>query len=171
MGTHVPIAFGTGPDKKNQSRENNVEIECQTSPEVENNVEQEGQSHKGSSLADSIMAVDMEHECPSPNACSIDDSQMDVIDESQKSEVRSDKKFQIDLYSRQLSQSPTIPILNILNTNAAEKDREEICVEPKIGIEFDSEDHAYKCYSRYAVSQGFSIRKDRCSGITQIYLF
>lgn len=31
---------------------------------------------------------------------------------------------------------------------------------PKIGMEFESDGNAYKCYSNYAVLKGFSIRKD-----------
>ncbi|KAL9157426.1 hypothetical protein ABFS82_08G005000 [Erythranthe guttata] len=33
-------------------------------------------------------------------------------------------------------------------------------VVPNLGVEFEAEEHAYKCYNRYALMEGFSIRKD-----------
>ncbi|KAL3629131.1 hypothetical protein CASFOL_026353 [Castilleja foliolosa] len=33
-------------------------------------------------------------------------------------------------------------------------------IVPKLSVEFESEDHAYKCYNKFALLEGFSIRKD-----------
>lgn len=40
------------------------------------------------------------------------------------------------------------------------KDEVEEYIVPKLGVEFESEEHAYKCYNRFALMEGFSIRKD-----------
>lgn len=40
------------------------------------------------------------------------------------------------------------------------KDEAEEYIVPELGVEFESEEHAYKCYNRYALMEGFSIRKD-----------
>lgn len=40
------------------------------------------------------------------------------------------------------------------------KDEAEEYIVPNLGVEFESEEHAYKCYNRYALTEGFSIRKD-----------
>ncbi|KAL8471176.1 hypothetical protein ACS0TY_028125 [Phlomoides rotata] len=40
------------------------------------------------------------------------------------------------------------------------KDEADDYIVPKLWVEFESEDHAYKCYNRYALMEGFSIRKD-----------
>lgn len=40
------------------------------------------------------------------------------------------------------------------------KDEVDEYIVPKLGVEFESEDHAYKCYNRFALIEGFSIRKD-----------
>ncbi|XP_015579506.2 protein FAR1-RELATED SEQUENCE 7 [Ricinus communis] len=64
------------------------------------------------------------------------------------------------------SDSPKYSSVNICGQSLPEADvelkneEEETYVAPKVGMEFETEDHAYKCYSRYAVLQGFSIRKD-----------
>lgn len=42
----------------------------------------------------------------------------------------------------------------------AVKDEVEEYIVPKLGVEFESEEHAYKCYNRFALMEGFSIRKD-----------
>lgn len=40
------------------------------------------------------------------------------------------------------------------------KDEVEEYIVPKLGVEYESEEHAYKCYNRFALMEGFSIRKD-----------
>ncbi|XAR51953.1 hypothetical protein NMG60_11006765 [Bertholletia excelsa] len=72
---------------------------------------------------------------------------VDVVEEpkDQSREVSSMDNQGLDIDGKQGHQIP----------NEADK-----YVQPELGIEFKSEDHAYQCYNRYAALHGFSIRKD-----------
>ncbi|KAF7819476.1 protein FAR1-RELATED SEQUENCE 5-like [Senna tora] len=152
---------GMEPDMKSHPPEDDQQNEGQiSSSEAVINAGKESQNPNSSSTADSDMVIDTKHECTSPNICHIDQSQMEINDDSQNSNTCSDNKFQIDAANGNLSQRSDISYVDVSSNSFTIKDEEELYVVPKIGIEFNSEDHAYKCYSRYAVLQGFSIRKD-----------
>ncbi|XP_062105553.1 protein FAR1-RELATED SEQUENCE 5-like [Humulus lupulus] len=105
-----------------------------------NNVEESGvvssTEHKGQSPNASSVDIDDE-ECQTPKLSSVNKCEMDVD------------------YSRFESSS-----VDVSESGSGVKDEEDLYLVPDVGIEFESEDHAYKCYSRYAVLEGFSIRKD-----------
>ncbi|KAF4397426.1 hypothetical protein G4B88_027166, partial [Cannabis sativa] len=116
-----------------------------------------GQSEGGESLKNVVknrVVNDGEHdENQSPNVSSVD------IDgeECQTPKLSSVNECEMDVdYSRFESSS-----VDLSESGSGVKDEEEdLYLVPDVGIEFESEDHAYKCYSRYAVLEGFSIRKD-----------
>lgn len=152
---------GIEPDMKSHPPENDMQNEGQTSPAAVIDVGQENQSPRASSIADSDRVIDTEHECTSLNVCPVDQNQMEINDNGcQNLNISCDNKFQIDAANGQLSQRSNVSSVDVPSNNSATKDEEELYVVPKIGVEFDSEDHAYMCYSKYAVLQGFSIRKD-----------
>ncbi|KAI9072504.1 hypothetical protein K1719_045513 [Acacia pycnantha] len=125
---------GIEPDIKRHPPEYDVQNEGQISPEgAAIDIGQQSQSPKASSIADSGMVIDTENECTSPN---------------------------IEAANGILSQEPDISSVDVSSNSNVIKAEGGPSVVPKIGVVFDSEDHAYKCYSRYAVLKGFSIRKD-----------
>lgn len=136
---------------KSHPPEDDLQKEGIKSPEAVIDDGQKSQSPKASSIADSDMVIDTEHECTSPNVSPDDQNQMEINDDCQNSKICSDNKFQNDAASGLLSQRSGISFDDV---------EKELYIVPKVGIEFDSEDHAYKCYSRYAILQGFSVRKD-----------
>ncbi|KAK7316134.1 hypothetical protein VNO77_34895 [Canavalia gladiata] len=118
------------------------------------------QNPNDSSVADSNKVIDTENECTSPNVCPVNHSQMEINDECQTSNNCNDDKFPVNVSRGQLCENPCTNTVDISMTSTDVKNEEEIYAAPKIGMEFKSEDHAYKCYSKYAVLKGFSIRKD-----------
>ncbi|KAK7266866.1 hypothetical protein RIF29_19524 [Crotalaria pallida] len=139
--------------------ENDAENECLISLGVVIAMDLENQNPKDSSVADGNRVIDTaENECMCPNACPPSHSQMSINEECQTSDISPAGKLQID--SGQLSQSITASSVDIPMTNTGVTNEEEIYVAPKIGVEFESEDHAYRYYCKYAVLNGFSIRKD-----------
>ncbi|XP_027358901.1 protein FAR1-RELATED SEQUENCE 5-like [Abrus precatorius] len=154
---------GTEPDIKTHPLKD-AENECSISPRVEINMGQEGQiqNPNDSSIAVSNKVIDTENECTSSNDCPVDHCQMEINDEchTSKSNNCHEDKFHINVGSRQLCQNPCTCSVDISRTSTDIKSEEEIYVAPKIGMEFESEDHAYNCYGKYAVLKGFSIRKD-----------
>ncbi|KAL5581286.1 hypothetical protein UlMin_013728 [Ulmus minor] len=134
--------------------------------------QQECQSPKASSVEKSQeqevaigLVIDCENKYQSPNASFVDKSQLEITDEEcQTPKVSSVNKCEMDVDDLQLgSQSPDGSSEDLSGADAADvaiKDEEGVYLVPEVGMEFASEDHAYKCYSRYAVLEGFSIRKD-----------
>ncbi|GAU50008.1 hypothetical protein TSUD_287140 [Trifolium subterraneum] len=132
----------------------------------------ESQSLKDSAVADSNMVVGKEIDCTSANACPlrkeidcssenacpVGPSPMEINDECQTSNITNEDKFHIDVETAQLCQNPDATSISVTDTDVTNE--EEIYVAPNIGVEFKSEEHAYKCYNNYAVLKGFSIRKD-----------
>lgn len=151
---------GTDLNIERHPQENDAENEFPISPEVVIDMGQESQSPKDSSVADSDMVIDTKTEYTSPNACRANHSQMEINEECQPSNISPDDKSHIDVGIGRLSQSPNASSVDILMTNTGVKSEDEMYVAPAIGMEFESEDHAYKYYSKYAVLKGFSIRKD-----------
>lgn len=149
----------TEPDIERHPQENNAENECPISPAIVIDMgQQESQSPKDSSVADSNKVIDKENECTSADVCPVGLSQMEINDECQTSNTSREDKFHIDVSRGQLCQNPNATSISAANTDV--NNEEEIYVAPNIGMEFESEDHAYRCYCKYAVLKGFSIRKD-----------
>ncbi|XP_052722863.1 protein FAR1-RELATED SEQUENCE 5 isoform X2 [Vigna angularis] len=143
---------GTEPDIERHPLED-AENECPISAEVVLGQESQTRNPCDSSVEDTIKVIDTENECTRPNVCAVDHSHIKINDECQTSNIFHDDKFHIDnVSSGELCENPC-PSTEVKNEN-------EIYVAPKIGMEFESEDNAYKCYSMYAVLKGFSIRKD-----------
>ncbi|KAF2316507.1 hypothetical protein GH714_041848 [Hevea brasiliensis] len=84
----------------------------------------------------------------------------DVEQEHPGSEASSVEKSLGFIQSEHDCQTREAGSSNDRRSSDAVKEEEEGYVVPKVGMEFETEDHAYKCYSRYAVLEGFSIRKD-----------
>ncbi|KAJ1391554.1 FAR1 DNA-binding domain [Sesbania bispinosa] len=132
------------PDIERHTQEDDAESECPISL-------LESQNPKDSAVADSNKVIDKENQCTSPNNCPVG------IDECQTSNISHDDKLHNDVCDEQLCQNPNATFISMTDTDV---ENEELYVAPEIGMEFESEDHAYKCYSNYAVLNGFSIRKD-----------
>ncbi|XP_054790042.1 protein FAR1-RELATED SEQUENCE 5-like [Prosopis cineraria] len=128
-------------------------LEQQLTPE-------QSQSPRASSIADCDMVFDTENERASPNIGPVDQTHMGNNDDCLNSSISCDNNFQIDAANGNLSQEFNISSVDVSSNSNVITAEEELCMIPKIGMEFDSEDHAYKYYSRYAVLKGFSIRKD-----------
>ncbi|KAI9176998.1 hypothetical protein LWI28_009712 [Acer negundo] len=138
-----------------------VENNLQTLPRVDIDVGRECQSPKETSDGRSCESTESERDCRSQSISSIDTSWIGIDSQGcQTSEVSSANKFKMDVDGEQQSQSTKVPSSNFSGAGTAVKDEEVTYVIPKVGMEFESEDQAYKCYSRYAVLEGFSIRKD-----------
>lgn len=141
-------------DVSSHQRKEDVRIELQ---KFHIDVGQERESQKDSSVESSCESTDSECDCHTPSVSSIDiDKNLgDINNECQTPRVSSSNKCEMDVGGEQICQSSNASGAGILV-----KDEEVTYVIPKVGMEFESEDHAYKCYSRYAVLEGFSIRKD-----------
>lgn len=121
----------------------------------------ECQSPKSSSIEDTRLVMDGEHECQSQNASSLDKSRVEVDgEECQTPKISHVNKYEMDIEFGPESQSTNALIDDISRAGVSIKDEEDVYLVPQVGVEFESEEHAYKCYSRYAVKEGFSIRKD-----------
>lgn len=115
------------------------------------------QSPNVSSVDKSQVVIDSEHDSQTPSVSSVDKSQEEIDGEDcQTSKVSSVNKFEMGVIGELESQSPN-PLSGV---SVIVKSEDDMYVIPKVGMEFESEDDAYKCYSRYAVLEGFSIRKD-----------
>ncbi|GKV07865.1 hypothetical protein SLEP1_g19575 [Rubroshorea leprosula] len=124
-----------------------AEIGCQSSDDYSLEMSQETTSN--------------EDECQSPNISSIDKSELEINEEEHLTQQLSDaNKSEMDVDCEQESQSPIGSSVDVMRSGISVKDEEDTFLVPKVGTEFESEDHAYRCYSRYAVLEGFSIRKD-----------
>lgn len=99
---------------------------------------------------------DGEHECRSPenNVPDIEGKQDD-----RSPGMSSDDQLGMDADDKQdsISEAPSNASSGSIQVV---KDEVDEYIVPKLGVEFESEEHAYKCYNRYALMEGFSIRKD-----------
>lgn len=161
--------------------EENVKNKLQTLPLVDIVVEQESQSPRESSVDNSRMDVDGE-QSQSTKESSFEKSRLDIDgkQECQGSKESPCEKKQVKIHCEKsqniivstISKSELVvdggrdcPSPKYSSVDASEsccsvKDDTDMDVLPKLGMEFESEDQAYKCYSRFAVLEGFSIRKD-----------
>ncbi|XP_024031341.1 protein FAR1-RELATED SEQUENCE 5-like [Morus notabilis] len=77
-----------------------------------------------------------------------------------KTKFSSSNKCEMDFDRQSESRSPNVSRGEVSEAGSFVKGEEDMYLVPEVGMEFESEDQAYKCYSRYAVLEGFSIRKD-----------
>ncbi|KAE9466424.1 hypothetical protein C3L33_01671, partial [Rhododendron williamsianum] len=132
-----------------------VELECQSlevSTSIKSGVDIVGektcQSKKASVIANNGEDFDGEQVYKSSES-SVDKNGMD------------NQGMDMDMDSKLEYQSPNDPLVDIAeSTNFCEKVEADEYVVPELGVEFESEDHAYRCYNTYAALEGFSIRKD-----------
>lgn len=132
-----------------------VELECQSlevSTSIKSGVDIVGekmcQSEKASVIANNGEDFDGEQVYKSSES-SVDKNGMD------------NQGMDMDMDSKLEYQSPNDPLVDIAeSTNFCEKVEADEYVVPELGVEFESEDHAYRCYNTYAALEGFSIRKD-----------
>ncbi|KAA8548181.1 hypothetical protein F0562_004558 [Nyssa sinensis] len=119
-------------------------------------------SPKGSLVDKNGVDMDGERECQSPKVSSVDKHGMDVDGEhkDRSLKVSAVDKQGMDIDGNQECQSPDVPSIDKSAPVHSENDETDMYVVPRLGMEFESEDHAYKCYNRYAALEGFSIRKD-----------
>ncbi|XP_057983297.1 protein FAR1-RELATED SEQUENCE 5-like [Malania oleifera] len=110
----------------------------------------------------SVLEIDMGQKLQDPRASSVDKHEVDieVREECQSPKVCFVDKKGVDIDGEQEDEDPKIPSVDISEVDLSVKDEPSTYSVPKVGMEFESEEQAYKCYSRYAVLQGFSIRKD-----------
>ncbi|XP_007031717.2 PREDICTED: protein FAR1-RELATED SEQUENCE 7 [Theobroma cacao] len=149
------------PDILTQGQNLDIENELQESNQVDVDVCQECQSLEACSVEKSQEVTESESDSQSPNASSVDKSEVEInADECQTAQVPIVNKCEIDVDGEQNSQSPNALSVDVLEARVSVKDEDDIFVVPAVGMEFESEEHAHKCYSRYAVLEGFSIRKD-----------
>ncbi|XP_073151646.1 protein FAR1-RELATED SEQUENCE 5-like isoform X1 [Henckelia pumila] len=130
---------------------------CLNASSDKNSVDSEGEPEFTSRDDSSIDHVEFNkctgHEGQIPEICTIDknDHCPVVSDYNQVETDVEDKHVPETLESHCSASSVSIQGIN---------DEGDVYVVPKLGVEFDSEDHAYKCYNKYALMEGFSIRKD-----------
>ncbi|GMN42657.1 hypothetical protein TIFTF001_011862 [Ficus carica] len=129
---------GNQKQRSNDVVSNHRSMDCHE-PDISNHRREEN-GPKGSSFEMSQEVISGE-ECQTPKFSSVN-------------------KCEKDFDCRLESQSPNVTSGEVSETGSSVKDEEDIHLVPEVGMEFESEDHAYKCYSRYAVLEGFSIRKD-----------
>lgn len=138
-----------------------AEVSFVDKPGADNDDEHGLQSAKVSSIDEFGVDNDGEHECKSLKVSSDDNCEMDVDGERdcQGPRLLSIEECGKDLDGKQV-QNPKVASVGLTGYDISIKDEPDEYVEPKVGVEFGSEELAYKCYQRYAVMEGFSIRKD-----------
>ncbi|CAI9777295.1 unnamed protein product [Fraxinus pennsylvanica] len=108
--------------------------------------------------------TDDEHEFTSQNGSSIENNglkhDVDGRHKDQSPDICSVNQPRIDVNDKHVFQALEAPSSTSSESVQGIKDEACVYLVPKLGMEFESEDHAYKCYNRYALMEGFSIRKD-----------
>ncbi|XP_028122937.1 protein FAR1-RELATED SEQUENCE 5-like [Camellia sinensis] len=147
-----------------------VELECQSVKvsaadlnAIDIDGEQVCQSSKGSSVDKNGMNMDGEQQWQSPDFSSVDKYVIDADDKHKghNLKVSSMDNPRIDVDSKQECQSLDDTLVGTPGSgHFSGKDEADRYVVPELGMVFESEDHAYECYNRYAALEGFSIRKD-----------
>ncbi|KAG4128633.1 hypothetical protein ERO13_D09G032200v2 [Gossypium hirsutum] len=123
---------------------------------------EECKSSETSSPERSQEATESESDSWSGSASLVEKSAVEINgDECQAPpEIPLVNKYEMNVDSEQESQSLNTLSVDELGPGVPVKDGKGLFMVPAVGMEFESEEHAYKCYSRYAVMEGFSIRKD-----------
>lgn len=88
-----------------------------------------------------------------------DDDDFDSLNEESMN-VRLQASNKLDLNLEQDCRSPKVVLVNCTRSILSSKNEGSIDSVLKIGTEFESDEHAYKFYNKYARLIGFSVRKD-----------
>ncbi|KDO52073.1 hypothetical protein CISIN_1g041847mg [Citrus sinensis] len=149
-------------DVSSQLPEEDGKNELQMSLRMDVDEGQERENSKDCSVGKSSESTNTECNCPSPSASSINQSLMEIHgEEYQTPGISSAYKSETEVVDGEgESHTSEVPSSDVFGGGVVVKDEEVTYVIPTVGMEFETEDHAYKCYSRYAVLEGFSIRKD-----------
>lgn len=115
------------------------------------------QSHSGSSVERNELDNDGEHDYQT-EVLSFIDKLVVVVDDGEH-DCSSGNKQGADFEDKQAHRIPEVPSGHVEFGQSLEEES-SIYMVPKLGMEYESEHHAYKCYNRYAAMEGFSIRKD-----------
>ncbi|PIN07024.1 hypothetical protein CDL12_20417 [Handroanthus impetiginosus] len=128
---------------------------------VNSDGEHEFTSQNGSSIDHNGLNKYAEHERRSPRTCDNSNNGLDIEGKKDNHSpgVSSDNQLEVDADDKHVSTSEG-PSSASSGSVQVVKDEAGEYIVPKLGVEFESEDHAYKCYNRYALMEGFSIRKD-----------
>ncbi|CAA0824518.1 Protein FAR1-RELATED SEQUENCE 5 [Striga hermonthica] len=113
---------------------------------IGSDAEHEFTSHYGSSIEHNGLTNDSGHENLSSSTCNGENNGLDVEVNQRETDAHASTSGEPSNASPE-----SVRVI-------AEEDGEYIV--PKLGVEFESEAHAYKCYNKYALMEGFSIRKD-----------
>ncbi|KAH6831302.1 hypothetical protein C2S53_009497 [Perilla frutescens var. hirtella] len=132
---------------------------CLNSSSEEKSVDSEGK-HEFTSQ-DGRLNSDAEHECQSPKTCIGGNNGSDIEGKQYDCSPcnSSDDQLGMDTDDKEVSISED-PSNASSGSIQVVKDEAYEYIVPKLGVVFESEEHAYKCYNRYALTEGFSIRKD-----------
>lgn len=125
----------------------------------DSDVELEFTRESGSSVDHNGLNKDTEHEGQSPKTCNSDGADILGKQNDLSPGISSDSQQVMDADDKHVSTSEA-PSNASAGSVQVVKDEADDYIVPKLGVEFESEDHAYKCYNRYALMEGFSIRKD-----------
>ncbi|OMO69105.1 hypothetical protein COLO4_29258 [Corchorus olitorius] len=149
------------PDIVTPGQNLNIQNELQESNQVDFDAGKECQSLEASSMEKSQDAAKSESDSQSSNTSSVNKSEAEINgEECQTPLVPLVNKSEMDVDGEQGSKRADALSVDALGAGVSVKAEEDKFMVPAVGMEFESEEHAYKCYSRYAVLEGFSIRKD-----------
>ncbi|KAI3452515.1 hypothetical protein Pfo_009179 [Paulownia fortunei] len=152
-------------DKDGMDIDSESTYSCLNSSSDEKTIDSDGEheftSQNGSSIEHNELHKDAEHECRSPKTCNGGNNGLDI--EGKQNDyspgISSDNQLGMDADDKHVSTSEA-PSNASSGSVQVIKDEAGDYIVPKLGVEFESEDHAYKCYNKYALMEGFSIRKD-----------
>ncbi|KAL0450743.1 UNVERIFIED_CONTAM: protein FAR1-RELATED SEQUENCE 5 [Sesamum latifolium] len=154
-------------DKDGMDIDSESTYSCLDGSSDENSVDSDGEngytSQNGSSIDHHSLNKDTENGCRSPKTFSGSGNNGPNIVGKQNDQspgLSSDNQPGMDADDKHVSQTSEAPSSASSGSGQVIKDEAGEYVVPKLGVEFESEDHAYKCYNRYALMEGFSIRKD-----------
>ncbi|KAK4417848.1 protein FAR1-RELATED SEQUENCE 5 [Sesamum alatum] len=154
-------------DKYGMDIDSESTYSCLNGSSDENSVDSDGEngltSQNDSSIDHHSLNKDTENGCRSPKTFSGSGNNGPNIESKQNDHspgLSSDNQPGTDADDKHVSQTSEAPSSASSGSGHVIKDEVGEYVVPKLGVEFESEDHAYKCYNRYALMEGFSIRKD-----------
>ncbi|KAG8384916.1 hypothetical protein BUALT_Bualt04G0167900 [Buddleja alternifolia] len=161
LSQEVSSADNDGMDTDSEST-----YSCLNASSDRNSIDSDGEpeftSQNGSSIDHNGLKKDAE-ESTIPKASNSGNNGRDVEGKQndQSPDISSDNQPETGVNCHNhVSQTPEAPSSASSGSVQVIIDEVGKYIVPKLGVEFESEDHAYKCYNRYALMEGFSIRKD-----------
>lgn len=152
-------------DKDGMDIDSESTYSCLNSSSEERSIDSDGEheftSQNGSSIDHNGLNEDAGDESRSPKTCNSGNNGPDIEGKQNDRSpgISSDNQLGMDADDKHVSTSEAPSNASAGSVQVVKDDADEYIV-PKLGVEFESEDHAYKCYNRYALMEGFSIRKD-----------